>query len=303
MGSFASRLNMRVAVLGASGQIGSVVVNHLAQVFPNAEVVACVRKVPAQVAQNGIHYLRFQPFTDAWSILGKVDVLINSIGIIEETPDLDFERAHRGLTQLMLQHRLTLGDPKLIQISVLGADTQSHSLFLQTKALADRELLLHPRTVVLRPAIVCTPGTVMVQKLRMLGRISRYLGGYLPFPSGFAQTRIQPVMAGDLAQLTAVLCITDEHPSLIPVAGPQAYSLKEMVNFLGNGRIHLIPFSQRLFQIFFPLASALFPRLLNQGQFQLLERDNVADPSIFQLLLGCAPADTEPFWQRELGNY
>jgi len=294
---------MRVAVLGASGQIGSAVVSHLAQAFPNAEVIACVRKVPVQVAPNGIHYLRFQPFTDDWSVLGKVDVLINSIGIIEETPDLDFERAHRGLTRLMLRHRERLGNPKLIQISVLGADTQRHSPFLQTKALADRELLLHPRTVVLRPSIVCTPGTVMVQKLQMLGRISRYLGGYLPFPSGFAQTRIQPVMVGDLAQLIAVLCTTHDHPALIEVAGLRAYALKEMIDYLGSGRIRLIPISQRLFQTFFPLASGLFPRLLNRGQFQLLECDNVADASIFQLLLGCAPADTEPFWQRELGKY
>jgi hypothetical protein len=157
--------------------------------------------------------------------------------------------------------------------------------------------------VVLRPSIVCTPGTVMVQKLRMLGRISRYLGGYLPFPADFAHTRIQPVLAEDLAQLIAVLCTTDAHPALIEVAGLRAYSLKEMIGYLGSGRIRLIPFSQRLFRFFFPLVSGLFPHLLNRGQVQLLECDNVADVSIFQLLLGRFPADTGPFWQRELGRY
>ncbi len=183
---------------------------------------------------------------------------------------------------------------------MLGADADSVSGFLRTKAVADAKLLTKSRTVVMRPSIVCTPNTLMVKKLRMLGKISRGLWGYLPFPSGFANTRIQPVMANDVAELVSVLCRHDQHPSLIEAVGPVPFSLRQLIGYLGNRRIRLLPIPQPLFNSLFNLGSLLFPGLLNEEQFQLLKRDNVVEVTAFQRLLGRLPADTETFWLREL---
>jgi uncharacterized protein YbjT (DUF2867 family) len=185
----------------------------------------------------------------------------------------------------------------------LGADADSPSGFLRTKALADAALLRQPRTVVVRPSIVCTPGTVMVQKLRMLGRIGRGLLGYLPFPSGFARTRIQPVMGEDVADLVAVLCRNDQHANLISVVGPATFSLQQLIGYVGNRHIILLillPVPQLVFDSLFSLGAFLLPGLLNREQFQLLKRDNVADKTVFQALLDRPPADTEAFWRQEL---
>lgn len=296
----AINLKKRICVLGASGQIGSVLMTRIALDFPEAEVIGCVRKRVSSTAHAAS--LRFNPFADDWRTLGKVDVLINSIGIIEETDDLTFEKAHQGLTALMLANREKLGNPKLIQISVLGADAESPSPFLRTKAKADEALLKYSRTVVIRPSIVCTPGTVMVQKLRMLGRMSRWLGGYLPFPAQFAQTRIQPVLADDLARLVSICCATDQHPALIEAVGPEAYSLRQLIRYVGKRPIRLVPFPQTWFNALFPLGARLLPGLLNRGQLHLLERHNVADVKVFQKLLGHPPSGTKPFWLQELGQ-
>jgi uncharacterized protein YbjT (DUF2867 family) len=298
MDTTAGHLKKRICILGASGQIGSALMARLPVDFPTAEVVGCVRKEVAST--SAASYIRFNPFIDDWRVLGNVDVLINSIGIIEETADLTFEKTHQGLTRLMLENRSLLGNPKLIQISVLGADTESHSPFLRSKAKADEALLSQSRTVVIRPSIVCTPGTVMVQKLRMLGRMSRWLGGYLPFPNRFAQTRIQPVLANDLAHLVSILCATDQHPSLIEAVGPEAYSLKQLIGHVGKRPIRLLLFPQAWFNALFPLGERLLPGLLNRGQLYLLEQDNVADVNVFRELLGRQPGGTNPFWQQEL---
>jgi uncharacterized protein YbjT (DUF2867 family) len=298
MDASTANLKKRICVLGASGQIGSVLMMQLSRDFPGAEVIGCVRKHISSTSNAS--YLCFNPFKDDWRTLGKVDVLINSIGIITETADLTFEKAHQGLTRLMLVNREKLGSPKLIQISVLGADTESHSLFLRTKAKADETLLKQSRTVVIRPSIVCTPGTVMVQKLRMLGQISRWLGGYLPFRAQFAQTRIQPVLADDLAQLVSICCATNQHPALIAAVGPEPYSLGQLIRCVGKRPIRLVLFPQTWFNVLFPLGARLLPGLVNQGQLHLLEHDNVADVKVFQELLGHQPSGTKPFWLREL---
>jgi NADH dehydrogenase len=293
-------LKKRICVLGASGQIGSVLMPQLTVDFPDAEVTGCVRKQVSPAAAGT--YLSFNPFKDDWRMLGKVDVLINSIGIIEQTADLTFEKAHEGLTRLMLANREKLGNPKLIQISVLGADAESHSAFLQTKAKADEILLKQFRTVVIRPSIVCTPGTVMVQKLRMLGRMSRLMGGYLPFPAQFTQTCIQPVLADDLAQLVSLFCATDQHPPLVEAVGSETYSLGQLIRYVGKRPIRLVLFPQTWFNALFPLGARLLSGLLNRSQLHLLERDNVADVKVFQELLGHPPGRTKHFWLQELGR-
>src|SRR5688500_8728563 len=118
---------MRIAILGSTGQIGAYVCDKLRIDYPEAEILACSR-------QKKEVYFQFDPFTDPWSKPGKIDVLINSVGIIRETKNMDFKKVHEGLTKLIVQNRETLGNPKVIQLSVLGADRNSASPFLHTKA-------------------------------------------------------------------------------------------------------------------------------------------------------------------------
>ncbi|MES2734344.1 MAG: hypothetical protein V4714_21530 [Bacteroidota bacterium] len=293
----------KIVILGASGQIGSVVFRRLCLAFPQADIIGCVRNLGKPIEINAhANYLQFDPFHDNWGMLGKITVLINSIGIIEEKPGMGFQKVHQGLTDLMLQHRAQLGNPKLIQVSVLGADTESPSAFLRTKALADETLLKHPNTVVIRPSIVCTPNTVMVQKLRMLGKISLYLAGYLPFPRGFANTRIQPILGDELADLMAVLCRHNQHPSLIQAVGPVTFSIRHLIGQLCKKPIRLLPIPQTLFDQAFKVISFLLPKLLNREQFQLLKHDNIADAAVCEDLLGKPLSSTETFWKEELGS-
>ena len=166
---------MKIVILGSTGQVGSYVTEKLKKDFPDAEILACARR-------QGNGYFLFNPFINDWSKLGKVDILVNSVGIIEEKDGMTFEKAHQQLTGIILKNREVMGYPKLIQLSALGADTRSKVAYMYTKALADEELLGSGNSAIVRPSIVCTHNTAIVQKFRMIKKISRLMMGFLPFP-------------------------------------------------------------------------------------------------------------------------
>src|SRR5688572_5343405 len=109
-------------------------------------------------------YLVFEPESDNWTNLGHVDILVNAAGIIHESKDAEFEKVHVQLVRKIIENRHIIGDPRIIQISALGADEKHPIAFLRTKGLADSILIKQADTVVLRPSIVCTSNALLVKK-------------------------------------------------------------------------------------------------------------------------------------------
>lgn len=291
----------RIAVLGANGQIGSLVTSALSLAIPNIEILGCIRKIsPAYTEKSSVIYLTFDPLEDNWQKLGKVDILINCIGIIHETNSCNFAQAHIGVTKQILKYRELLGNPKLIQLSVLGADDKSDISFLRTKAIADLELVNHKNTVVIRPSIVCTHNTLLVRKLNLLGKVSRFTLNCLPFPHRFLQTQIQPILAVDLAELIVQVCLQHNHFTIIEAVGPTPVSIHQLLKKLNRGKLHLISIPQGIFNAFFKLGSKMAPSILNLTQFQLLFADNTACCKGAERILGRKMQATDKFWQKEL---
>src|SRR3990170_6477646 len=202
---------MRIVVLGASGQIGSVIYDALKR---HHNVVGTSRKESGELIQ-------FDPFQDTWSALGKSDIFINCVGQIEAAPGSSFYKIHLELTKLIVLNRLAIGNPRIIQISALGAAANHKVEFLKTKGMADDYLLQHSNTMVVKTSIVFTHRTMIVQKILMLLKISKYTQGLVFAPKGFLNSKIQPVMPQDLAALVATLCMTQYLPKVVNVVGPE----------------------------------------------------------------------------------
>lgn len=117
---------MRIVILGVSGQIGKALWNKL-KAGP-LEVIGTSRYADAKSS-----LVRFDPFQDDWKILGAADVVVNCIGMISEKRKGDFEEIHIGLTEAMLQHRKSLGNPKIIQVSALCASKGHPVCFFKNK--------------------------------------------------------------------------------------------------------------------------------------------------------------------------
>lgn len=289
----------RVAIIGASGQVGNLIYSYLKNEHSNWEILALSRDTSK--GPNG--YLVFNPEKDDWGKLGKLDILINAAGIIQESKDSDFEHVHVHLVLKIIENRHLIGDPKIIHISALGADEKHPIAFLRTKGQADQILLKQAFTYILRPSIICTPNTLLVKKFKILFDISKFFFNHALLPSEFLKTRIQPVMADDFKKIVNQFCIQDPEQKIWNIVGAEEISFKWLMDMASQVR------GQRFFPIEVPknlvasvtknFISIWFPGLINYDQFQLLFKDNIADKTELEKFIGHTLESTLPFWEEQ----
>lgn len=288
---------MRILILGASGQLGSAFLTHLNAAFPDAEVLGTSRK-PAADAEN---LIKFDPFVDDWNLLGKVTQVINCIGQIKENKSMSFEQVHKGLTTLLLAHRARLGNPRIIQLSALGAREDHPTAFLNSKAKADELLLTHPETLVIRPSVVCTEETLFARKVRTLVKMSKLTMGKIFCPKGFLDTCIQPVLMDDLSTFVEQ-SIRKNHAGIMEIGGPEVLTFREIIEWMTEAHpVKLLEVPREVMDTFVRyFVSVWFPGLLNYDQFQLLFLENVVKNT--PELTGFEPRTTREFWLHALDS-
>lgn len=285
---------MRIAILGGTGQIGAVINQEVSKAFPDAEILSCSR------SGKGPNGFQFNVFQEDWSSLGQLDAIINSVGIIEEKGENTFERIHIGVVKKMITERSKLGSPKIIHVSVLGADKNSPSGYASTKGVADELLRKEENVNTIHPSFVCTPGTMIISKIKMLKNMAKWQLGFLPCPAHFLSAKFQPVMGEDVAQ-AAIECIKqDLKGEEIYATGPEVYSLEDWINIAGKGKIKIIRIPKALIDKPFRVIIALFPFIMNKDQYLLLGEDNIHENSSIERVLGRKTASTKGFWEREL---
>lgn len=283
---------MRVVILGGTGQIGTMVTEHLINAYPNDEVLACSRSA------QGKNKITFNVFQSDWSALGKVDVLVNIVGIIEEKGENTFERAHVQLVKEMIAKREQLGNPRIIHVSVCGADIHSKAEYARTKGVADELLLKEKNVVIVRPSFVLTPGTAIVQKVNMVVRLGKPTFGLLFLPKHFITPKFQPVMGEDVAE-TIVKLVLSSDEGIVYATGPKVMTLADMISFT-KSKYKIVPLPKWLVHPVFMLLTKFKNRFMNRDQYYLLAADNVADNSRMERILGRKAMDGDAFWRREI---
>jgi uncharacterized protein YbjT (DUF2867 family) len=293
--------NMKILILGGQGRIGSLIADALRSRLPQAHIIRTTRKAPAPAAISDFQWLQFDPFQDDWAQLPQVDVLINAIGAIRATKAMPFSKVHEGLTALILQHRASLGHPRIVQVSAVGADPGHKAAFLATKGHADALLLTAPDTAILRPSIVCTPGTMLSKRLDQLIQIARIGFGKLLVPAGFPATRVQPIAPDDLGRIGAALALDKSILGAVEAVGPVAYSFEELLQAKAAAQgltLKLVGVPKAIMEGFVQhFVAVWFPQTLSRDQFRLLFEDNVGDPSRAAWLNGQPLQDSMPFWK------
>jgi len=288
----------RVAIIGASGTLGKIITQRLIN-LPNVELVKLSRNT--SLGPEG--YIVFEPEKDDWKKLGHIDILINAAGIIHESKDAEFEKVHVHLVQKIIENRHIIGDPKIIQISALGADENHPIAFLQTKGIADSILVKQANTYILRPSIVCTHNALLVQKFKMMFDISGYFFNHAVLPSSFLKTRIQPILEEDFAETIERLCSLQPTTAIIDLPGAEQISFQWLMDLAAEVR------KQKVITFEIPknlveavtknFISIWFPGLINYDQFQLLFKDNIAEKDTIETFLGKPVQSTLEFWKKE----
>jgi NADH dehydrogenase len=285
---------MRIAIFGGTGQVGTVITKKVFDDFPKSEILSCSR------SGSGLKGFKFNVFQEDWSVLGKLDVIINSVGIIEEKGENTFDKIHIDVVNKILKERERIGKPKIIHISVLGADKKSPSRYASTKGIADEILQKEDNWNIIRPSFVCTPGTAIINKVLMLKNMAKWQLGFLPCPAHFLSAKFQPVMGEDLA-FVAIECIKQNLTNqVIYGTGPDIFSLEDWIRIAGRGKIKIIKIPKKLIDIPFRILIKIFPRIMSIDQYLLLGEDNVHEHSLLEEILNRKPQSTFQFWNKEL---
>jgi len=216
--------------------------------------------------------------------LRKADAVVNLVGILRPSGAQSFDAVHRlGARNLALAAR-EAGIESLVQVSAIGADPSSPSLYARSKAAGEqavREAM--PGAVILRPSVVFGPEDQFFNRFAAMARIMPAL----PLIGG-GLSKLQPVYAGDVATVVALALDGKVEPgTTYELGGPEVRSLREVMAFIlavtERKRLLLpIPFGLAKLiggatEIAMKLSFGLFPETfaLTRDQVELLRRDNV----------------------------
>ncbi|WP_043834006.1 complex I NDUFA9 subunit family protein [Muricoccus aerilatus] len=290
----------RVAVVfGGTGFIGAHVVQRLARRDYVVRVVTRAPEAARTLMTQGM-VGQIVPVTagamDAAALHRAVEgaeVVVNLIGILSERRAGDFARLHGTLPGRIAGAAAAAGVTHLVQVSAIGADPSSPSLYARSKAEGEAAVLAaFPRATILRPSVVFGPEDSFFNRFAGLARILPVL----PLVGG--NTRFQPVYVGDVAD--AVMATIDQPAAAgrtYELAGPRAATfrslLQDMLHLIGRRRpIVEMPVGLASFQA--KLTSWLPNPPLTEDQILLLKHDNVPSGTLPGLAeLGITPTSME----------
>ena len=223
-----------VTVYGGSGFLGRHVVRALAQrgylirVAVRRPDLAFHLQPLGRVGQ--IHAvqanLRYAPSVEAAA--RDASVLINAVGILFERGNQRFDaiQAH-GAEQVALAAK-THG-ARLVHVSAIGADENSHAAYARSKAAAEKLVLAAlPQAVIMRPSVMFGPEDDFFNRFAAFARISPAL----PLIGG-GTTRFQPVFVGDVAAAVANAVDGKAKPGTIyELGGPEIKTFEELMRYI-----------------------------------------------------------------------
>ncbi|MBO9407182.1 complex I NDUFA9 subunit family protein [Shimia sp. R9_1] len=213
------------------------------------------------------------------ALLGS-DAVVNCVGILADRGKNTFDAVQHEGAERIARIAAAEGVARMVQLSALGADSDSASQYARTKAAGENSVLQHmPNAMILRPSVIFGQDDEFFNRFASMSR----MGPVLPIMGG--DTKFQPVYVDDVAQ-AAVMGITGDVSGIYELGGPEVKSLRgwidEMLTVIHRRKLVLnLPFGVgRLMAFGFGLLQKLTLGLwhnsvITADQLILLRSDNV----------------------------
>jgi len=295
-------------VFGGSGFLGRYVVKRLAAA--GYVVRVAVRNVQAAMVLRpmgdvGQIVPLYAPVSEEALVARATqcaELVINLTGILAEHRKGDFMRTHAEGAGRIARLAASSVARRMIQVSAIGADAASPSLYGQSKAAGEANVLsAFPSATILRPSIIFGPEDDFFNRFAGMAAISPVI----PITGG--ASRFQPVFAGDVADAIMAAISPDAAGKTYELGGPEVKTFKELIEFMlkiieRDRRVIDMPTGLANFQAFF--LERLPGKILTTDQIKLLQRDNVvADAALGLDRLGITPARMELILPGYLARY
>lgn len=223
-----------VTVFGGSGFVGKHVVRALVRdgwrvrvpcrrphTAQDLKVIGNVGQV--QLMQANVRF----PASVAKAVEGA-DAVINLVAVLYEEGKQSFENLHVEGTATIAQAAQSAGITNFVQISALGADSNSKSEYARTKAAGEQAVRpLLPNADIMRPSIIFGEEDNFFNRFAAMSQ----LAPALPLLGGGA-TKFQPVYVGDVADAIAKVVGAGTSGESYELGGPCVYSFKELLSFM-----------------------------------------------------------------------
>jgi uncharacterized protein YbjT (DUF2867 family) len=209
-----------------------------------------------------------------------VDAVVNAVSAYVEKPGVTFESVHVQGAKTLALEAAAAGVARLVLVSGIGADPESRSPYIRARGrgeLAVRQAF--PSATIVRPSAMFGPGDALFGTLADIVRLLPVV----PLIGG-GRTRLQPVYVEDVAEgIVRMLADRGSAGQTYELAGPSAYTLRELVRFalrLIDKRRLLVPVPFAVAEIQARLFELLPSPPLTSSQVDLLRADNLASGAL-----------------------
>lgn len=283
-----------VTVFGGTGFLGRHVVRHLRSNGFRVRIVS--RHRAEDGGDSRIQAIRGDvrdrisieaALVNAWGV-------VNAVSLYAEHGNDTFHAIHVNAARAIAQDAREAGVERLIQISGLGADPASPSLYVRKRAEGEQAVLsAFPGAVVVRPAVMFGPDGGFVATVLDL---MRKLPAYPLFGRG--HTRLQPVAVDDVADaIVRILTRPEREPALYEFGGPEIFTYEDFLRRVAHEagrRPFFVPFPFGAWHVLARMAEILPHPPVTRNQVELMEIDTITSASMPGLReLGITPRRVE----------
>lgn len=202
-------------------------------------------------------------------------VVVNLAGIGFERGPNRFRAVHVMGAKNIAEAAKAAGAKTLVHMSTLGADADSASAYLRTKALGEEAVLAaFPQAVVMRAQMIFGQDDTFFNRL---GTMTRF---FPVLPVAGATSRFQPVYVGDVAEaIAAAVGGAGKTGRIYELGGPEVATSKELFERVvrETGRSNpLVPVPAGIAKLLaFPFSLLWFDPLVTGDQIDMLQSDGV----------------------------
>ncbi|MGJ8622917.1 MAG: complex I NDUFA9 subunit family protein [Yoonia sp.] len=162
-------------------------------------------------------------------VTNGADAVVNCVGVLDELGKNTFSAVQAEGAARIARIAAAEGVARMVQISAIGADAESDSLYAQTKAAGEAGVLEHmPDAIILRPSIVFGAEDEFFNRFAGMSR----LGPVLPVIG--ADTKFQPVYVDDIAKVATNAVLGKVPAGIYELGGPDVHTFRELMQLMLN---------------------------------------------------------------------
>lgn len=219
-----------VTIFGGSGFVGRYIARRMAKQGWRVKVAvrrpndALFVKTYGVVGQVEPVFCNIRDDSSVAEALKGADVVVNCVGVLAEVGKNRFQAVQSEGAARIARLAVQEGVDTFVQLSAIGADEESDSLYCVSKAMGEAAILgQFPEAVILRPSVIFGPEDQFFNWFASLTRISPFL------PLVGAETKFQPVYVDDVAQAAELAVLGRVSGGVYEIGGPDIASFKSLM--------------------------------------------------------------------------